>query len=242
MEILDIFIGYDEREKDAYLVCRDSLIAHASIPVRVTPVDQDTLRHTGLYRRAPRPGTWDDTVDGAPFSTAFSFTRFLVPALMQYRGWGLFVDCDFLFRRDVKELFDLREPNKALMCVQHDYRPVEQIKMDGRAQEPYPKKNWSSLVLYNCGHEANRKLTPDVVSRETGRWLHNFKWVPLTQIGSIPEEWNYLIGHSNEDMTPSAVHFTRGIPSMDGYENEPYADEWRSYLVPYPEGIEGVII
>ncbi len=140
MEILNIFIGYDPREKDAYLVCRDSLLKCSNSPLQITPINQDMLRRSGLYRRAPRPGTWEDREDGKPFSTDFSFTRFLVPALMQYRGWAVFVDCDFMFRRDIAALFDQREDNKAVMCVPHEYNPPEKIKMDGRAQERYPKK------------------------------------------------------------------------------------------------------
>ncbi len=226
-----VYIGYDSREHDAFEVCKHTLLKHATVPLLVERVDQRALRHAGLYRRAPLPGTWTDSVDGKSFSTEFSFTRFLVPALCQYEGWALFMDCDFLWRRDVRHLFDLIEENqnKSALVVHHNYDPKDTIKMDGREQTVYSNKNWSSLMLLNCA--ACWELTPDVVNTKPGIWLHTFRWAGMTyKLGALDETWNWLPGHSSEGINPAAVHFTRGIPSMPGYENEPYADEWFAAL------------
>lgn len=227
---MQIYCGYDSREADAYKVCEASIqrFSHHCI----TPLKEIGLRVSGLYDR-PYTVTGSqryDTRDTKPFSTEFSFTRFLVPALNQYEGWALFCDCDFLFRADPKELLPLCDDKFAIMCVKHDYRPTETIKMDNQVQQAYPRKNWSSLVLWNCGHEMNRKMTPKAVNFMPGSFLHAFKWLKDEHIGSIPEKWNWLEGHSHLGIDPKAVHFTRGVPSMPGYENVPYADEWRSYL------------
>lgn len=228
-----VFIGYDPREHDAWLVCRDSILAHASIPLCIQPLRMDGLVRAGLYRRSFKvegPQRYD-LVDGKPFSTEFSFSRFLVPSLCQFEGQAMFVDCDFLFRADVAELFDLMKPSMAVHVVQRDYRPPEKQKMDGQAQQVYPRKNWSSLMLFNCGHRNCAGLTPGRVSEERGEWLHQFRWCDTYALGDIPEEWNWLEGWSTNDAeNVKAAHFTRGVPSMPGYENVRFADEWRAVL------------
>lgn len=225
-----IYIGYDSREADAYEVCKASILKYS--PQSITAIREIGVRLSGMYDRPYRcDGAQKyDTRDGRPFSTEFSFTRFLVPALNQYHGWALFCDCDFLFRADLNELFALCNDDYAVMCVKHDYKPDYGTKMDGQKQEPYPRKNWSSLVLWNCGHWQNRKVTPKFVNMMPGSALHSFCWLKDKDIGAIPEAWNWLEGHSSKAWEPKGVHYTRGVPSMPGYEHVDYADEWRSYL------------
>lgn len=225
-----IFIGFDSRESDAYRVCEKSILRFGHHCI--TPLKEIPLRLSGLYDR-PYTVTGSqryDTRDSKPFSTEFSFTRFLVPALNQYEGWALFCDCDFLFRADPAELFALRDDKYAVMCVKHEHQPTEAMKMDGQMQTVYFRKNWSSLVLWNCGHESNKKVTGKAVNFMPGGFLHAFKWLKDSEIGGLPEAWNWLEGHSSPTWEPKAVHFTRGVPSMPGYENVPYADEWRGVL------------
>jgi lipopolysaccharide biosynthesis glycosyltransferase len=210
-------------------VCAESLRSHSSIPLNIVLLDQSWLRRIGLYRRTfyERDGQRYDTIDGRPFSTEFSFTRFLVPSL-QPDGWALFVDGDFLFRADVAELFAHQNPRFAVMCVQHRYQPDTKRKMLGQVQEPYPRKNWSSLCLWNCGHHQARYLTPYLVNNQRGDWLHAFTWMDDENIGALPDTWNWLDGHDEAVKHPKAVHFTRGTPDMPGWEDTYYADEWRA--------------
>lgn len=229
-DILPVYIGYDEREDAAYRVCRYSISRHSSLPVYHMPLDQRTLRYTGLF---DRPAWVDgktriDGRDGKPFSTDFSFTRFLVPMLAQYRGWALFCDCDFLFTRDIAELFALAEPDKAVMVVKHEHVPVEREKMDGIPQTVYRRKNWSSLVLWNCEHPSNKRLTVESVNRQPGSWLHAFEWLKDDEIGALPLSWNWLSGVSEPtDPTPAAIHYTLGGPWFPDWQRVPYADLWR---------------
>ncbi|KAF5200035.1 Cdi-like protein [Thalictrum thalictroides] len=185
-KVFKIFVGYDSREDLAYEVCRYSILKRASIPVEVIPIKQSELRTAGLY--------WRDR--GPTESTEFSFTRFLTPHLANFEGWAMFVDCDFLYLEDIKQLTDLMDERYAIMCVQHDYTPKESTKMDGVVQTTYPRKNWSSMVLYNCGHEKNKILTPEFANSQTGAFLHRFKWLDDHEIGSIPFVWNFLVGHN----------------------------------------------
>jgi len=230
-EILDVYIGYDAREDVAYEVCSYSIRRHSSMPVHIVPLKQDALRRMGLYRRAPHPDTHVDSFDDKPFSTEFTFTRFLVPVLNQWDGWALFCDCDFLFTADIAELFALAKPNKAVMVVQHEHRPPDKTKMDGTEQTVYERKNWSSLILWNCGHPSNRKLTVDAVNIESGSWLHGFKWLEPWEIGVLPEGWNWLEGWNRpSDPPPEAIHYTRGGPWFDDWKDVDYAELWTREL------------
>ena len=217
---MKIFIGWDSREVDAYEVCVKSLLEHSSIPLEIIPLKKNRLKSDGLYQRK----------EGA-VSTDFAFTRFLVPHLSGYSGWSLFIDCDFLFTKDVSELYNLREEKYAVMCVKHDYTPKNSIKMDGQKQVSYPRKNWSSCVLWNCGHESNKIITPEAVNSESGAYLHRFQWLQDSEIGDLPLEWNWLEGEYDKPEDPPAViHFTNGGPWFKECQNVEYSDLWSRYL------------
>jgi len=217
-EPFPVHVGWDSREDIAYRVCRHSLMARAGIPVTVSPIRQDALREKGLYTRDVDPLA----------STEFTYTRFFVPYLQNYRGWALFCDCDFLWLADIAGLVSLIDDRYAVMCVHHEHTPPETWKMDHRVQTQYARKNWSSMVLYNCGHPANAVLTPEVVNRETGAFLHRFQWLDDALIGAVPETWNWLEGWCDKPArgTPAAVHLTRGGPWMEEWQDVEYADLW----------------
>jgi len=213
-----IFIGWDKREPIAYEVAKHSLERNASVPVDVRPIKIEDLRAQKLYWRQEDPLA----------STEFTYTRFLTPKLADYRGWALFCDCDFLFLSDIAELIAYAKGDKAIYCVQHDYRPTETTKMDGAVQTVYPRKNWSSLMLFNCEHPAVRALTPEVVNRESGAFLHRMQWVSDADIGDLPVSSNWLEGWNKKPAhgTPHAVHFTRGGPWFEQWQNVDYGDLW----------------
>tara|TARA_Y100000356_G_C11224970_1_gene271409 strand:- start:428 stop:1090 length:663 start_codon:yes stop_codon:yes gene_type:complete len=218
---LKVFIGWDSRETDAYNVCVKSLKEHASQELDITPIVRETLIETGEYYR-PQPEAG---------SVEFTYTRFLTPYLADYNGWALFIDCDFLFTKDVAELFAMADDKYALMCVKHDYVPRNAIKMDGQKQVSYPRKNWSSCILWNCSHPSNKALTKDIASSESGAFLHRFQFLNDEEIGEIPLEWNWLEGEYDKPETPPAViHFTNGGPWFDNWQDVDYAELWRSYL------------
>lgn len=236
MDPLPVYIGYDPREDDAYTVCRRSLIARSSLPLHVIKLNRRGLMGAdgnGIFARG-----WDvdsdgrayDDLDHRPFSTAFAFTRFCVPLLQQYEGWAIFCDCDFLWRADVKGLYDLRNPRYAVQVVQHDFRPPAGTKMDDQVQSPYYRKNWSSLILWNCSHPANLRLTREAINTKAGSWLHGFQWLEPQEIGELPVEWNWLVGHSPPVADVKAAHFTDGGPWFEGYGDVPFAGEWMEEL------------
>jgi hypothetical protein len=217
-EPLRVFIGWDQREPEAYEVARFSLRRRASIPVDPVPIKQSELCARGLYWRERDPLA----------ATEFTYTRFLTPVLADYRGWALFCDSDFLWLADIAELIEFTNTTKAVYCVHHDYRPLEATKMDGAVQTRYPRKNWSSLMLLDCGHPSVRRLTPEVVNSQSGAYLHRLQWVADEDIGALPPEWNWLEGWNEKPPagTPKAVHFTRGGPWFEQWRHVDYADLW----------------
>lgn len=226
-----IFIGYDPRLDMQYRVCRASILAHSD-DIAVYPLHADVLRRAGLLRRwitKDRDGRMFDTIDGRPVSTEFTYSRFCVPLLAELLDFdaALFCDSDFMFRSDVAELFSHGCGDFPLWCVHHNYTPSEHRKMDGQEQAVYPRKNWSSLMLFNVGHSGLRRLTHWAIATMEGRDLHAMKWLD-GEPGPLPETWNWLEGWSDLP-DPKAVHFTRGTPDLAGHETAAYADEWRAY-------------
>ena len=220
MEInnLNFFIGYDSKEDIAYRVCKNSLLRKSSINLKIISLKIDELIAKNFYHRAKDPLA----------STEFTYTRFLIPALMNYKGWAIFCDCDFIFMEDIAVLFKHIDDSKAVYCVQHDYQPKERHKMDGQKQTIYPRKNWSSFILFNCEHPSNKKLNINLVNSESGSFLHQFKWLSDNEIGSLDERWNWLEGwtsNSNKSF-PYAVHYTRGGPWFDEWQDVEFAKEW----------------
>jgi hypothetical protein len=227
-----IWIGFDPREAAAFAVTRSSIKRFDHVtPIRGLVLD--ILRAKGLYYRPTeiREGRLWDVISEAPMATEFAISRFLVPVL-QKSGFGLFMDCDMLARADLLPLFKLAEQHKdkAVLCVHHDHRPIETTKMDGQVQTTYARKNWSSVMLFNCDHPSNNKLTVDLVNSVPGRDLHRFCWLNDDEIGEIGPEWNFLIGHTDPSVVPRIAHFTDGIPTMPGYEQCEFSDEWSAEL------------
>ena len=228
---INIYIGYDHREKEAYDVCKHSILKHCP-DANIFPLEHKDLRKKGLFSRPwviDKEGHFKDMRDERPFSTEFAFTRFLLPSI-QKEGWALFIDSDMVFTADIKELFALADDSKAVMVVKHDYtytdKPLEATKMDGCIQTSYNRKNWSSLILWNCSHPANQKLGLNEVNFMPGSWLHAFSWLKDEEIGELPQEWNWLEGHSPVDIKPKNIHYTRGGPWFKDYKKVDYAKEW----------------
>lgn len=226
-----VWIGFDPREADAFAVAKHSCERHMVKPVPVRGIVLDEMRRRGLYWRptGTRDGRLWDGISEAPMSTEFAISRFLTP-LLAGAGWALFSDADMLFRSNVDRLFDLADPDKAVMVVKHRHEPEPGVKMDGQVQTRYARKNWSSVMLFNCGHPANQRLTVDLLNTVPGRDLHRFCWLEDSEIGELDQSWNWLAGHSDPEIDPDIVHFTDGVPSMAGYEDAPYGDEWRAEL------------
>jgi hypothetical protein len=224
-----VFLGWDASQMRAWNVAKCSLQRHASIDLDIRRITMEELRAREMYGRPTQlleHGYWD-VISGAPMATAHAIARFFVPHLCGYQGWALFADGDVLFRRDVAELLALADDSKSVQVVQHEQKIADTTKMSGEAQTTYARKNWSSIMLLNCGHLFNRALTPELLNCLPGRMLHRFCWLEDAQIGALPAEWNVLIGEQDHS-DPAIAHFTLGLPDLPGYETQSFADEWRA--------------
>lgn len=233
--ILNIYIGWDPHEVAAFHTLCHSILTHASKPVSITPLKQDQLRTAGLYTRTRNPME----------STEFSFTRFLVPYLSGYGDYSLFLDCDMLVTGDVWDLLALAKQDKeerAVWVVQHDYTPSTTTKFLNQTQTVYPRKNWSSVMLFR--NKYCEMLTPSVVNTQSGEYLHQFQWIGQHAIGSLPKEWNWLVEEYPKNPNAKLYHWTIGGPWFRDYQYSDHADLWfRAYAdstpslnVPKPSG------
>jgi len=226
-----IYIGFDPREAAAFAVCRDSIRRTLTQPIPIHGIVLDDLRRDGLYYRPIdfRDGQLYDPISEAPMSTEFAISRFFTPYLAG-SGWALFMDCDMLVRESLVRLFEEADPKYAVYCVKHNHVPQEIVKMDGQTQTRYARKNWSSFCLFNCDHPANKKLTLKVLNTRPGRDLHRFFWLQDEEIGELGPEWNFLVDETKAKVRPKVLHFTKGGPWMEGYEDVDFADQWNEAL------------
>ncbi len=225
---LKVYVGWDPREDIAWEVCRHSILSRTDASkVAVIPLIQSELRSQSLYKRP---------VDTRA-ATEFSLTRFLTPTLASQDGFDghtVFVDCDFLFVTDILGVLDEIESSKAVSVVQHDYQPTESVKMDGCVQYPYPRKNWSSFIVFNCAHPGVRALTPDVVNTAEPAYLHRFNWLNDSEIGELDKGWNYLEGwYAPHYDKLKAVHYTLGGPWFEHKMDCDFAALWLTELESY---------
>jgi hypothetical protein len=214
MRPLRVFIGYDEREAIAYHVLVASILRHASAPVAITPLVRSQLAAIHTRPRGPME------------STDFSITRFLCPYLSGYEGVAVYMDCDMLALADIHELLEhMRGPvDTAVWVAKHDYIPRSETKFLGQSQTAYPRKNWSSLILFD--NLECRALTPDYVNTSPALDLHRFAWLKDGQIGELPLEWNWLVGEYARNDGAKNYHYTLGGPWFDGYRACDHAEEW----------------
>lgn len=214
--MIKVFVGYDHAEAVSFNVLSHSIQNNASVPVAIIPVRLSQLE--GVFNRERN----------ALQSTEFSFSRFLVPYLCDYDGWAIFMDCDMLVKADIKELWDQRDDRYAVQVVKHNHQPEETVKFLGAVQTKYEKKNWSSVMMFNC--KKCKALTPEYVNTASGLELHQFKWLDSDdQIGEITNDWNHLVGYDKYRDDAKLIHYTVGGPYFEEYQNCDYADDWFAY-------------
>ena len=224
LEKINLVIGFDQKEAIAYHVFCQSIIEKSTIPVQILPLALNTLSEYS-----------ESHLDG---SNAFIYSRFLTPFLMNFSGWAIFADGDMVCKSDLAELWKLRDPNKALQVVKHDYKTKRSIKYLGNKNDDYPRKNWSSLILWNCEHPKHKLLTPKFVKNQVGSYLHRFSWLDDDEIGELNAEWNWLAIEYNDNTNAKLIHYTLGTPCFIEYKTSSMSDEWHQTYSNLNEGIE----
>ena len=225
---MNIYIGYEESHPEMYEVCKASIERFSNLHI-IKPLRKKHLIEQGVYSR-PFQGE----------ATDFSFTRFLVPYLMNFQGWAIYADGDMVCLEDIRKLWDLRDANYAVQVVKHDYKTKVKNKYWGNKNEDYPRKNWSSVVLFNCSHKSNKILTPELISRSQGSYLHRFSWLKDEEIGSLPINWNYLVKEFTPNPKASLLHYTVGTPCFSEYNNGPEAQIWNNCFSNLIQGFDNL--
>lgn len=226
---MKVYIGHDDREAEATRVAQKTLREVSGLSAEL--LDADRLAAHGLLNRISdhRGGQAYDLISNAKKSTKFAISRFLTPILCQ-NGPALFVDCDVVFLRDpLPMLWECcgENANKAVWVVKHDYTPSTQWKMVNQQQAAYPRKNWSSVMLFNCEHPANRRLTLWDINNRPGRELHRFYWLNDGEIGDLSPCWNWLVGEQERPKDTGIAHFTLGGPWIPGWKGAEHDDLWK---------------
>lgn len=186
--MIRIFIGLDERQPIAAQVLIHSLYSRSSVPLSITPLvlSQLPIKRKGL--------------------TSFTFSRYTVPWLCEFRGRAIFMDADMLCLTDIAKLMDEADPLAAISVVKNERR-----------------FEWPSLMVFNCA--ACLKLQPDWIdSKETNPAA--LTWAK--QIGELPSEYNHLVGYDRQRKDAKIVHFTQGVPCWQETMDCEYATEWHA--------------
>ena len=212
-EIVDIVVGFDQREAVAYHTFTQSIIEKSTMPVRFLPLSINSLSN---YNERHKDGSND-----------FIYSRFLVPYLMNFKGWAIYADGDMVCLEDIKKLWDLRDKNYAVQVAKHNYKTKIEEKYWGNKNESYPRKNWSSLILWNCEHEVHKILSPDFIEKQSGAFLHRFSWIKDEEIGELEKEWNWLALEYEEKKDINLIHYTIGTPCFKEYENKSLSSYWK---------------
>tara|TARA_E500000318_G_scaffold111407_2_gene129894 strand:+ start:3289 stop:3960 length:672 start_codon:yes stop_codon:yes gene_type:complete len=215
----NIFIGLDEPNEIAFKKCKSSIIKqNTRYSISIHAINYNTINE---YNR----------VKDKYESTQFAFARFFVPFLSNYKSVSIFCDSDFLFLNSIDNLIDLYDPTFAIQCCKHQYTPKSTVKMSNKRQSIYPRKNWSSLIIFNNEHPKNKTLNPLTINNQSGAFLHRFKWLEDNEIGDIPIEWNWLVGYYKEKdyFKPKALHFTDGGPWLKEYKGCEFSKVWLDY-------------
>jgi len=214
-----LYVGFDQREACVYHTFCQSVIEHASQPVEFIPLATNMLHFDGQQ-------------DG---TNAFIYSRYLIPLMQDYEGWAIFCDGDMVVTEDITNLWDLRDDRYAVQVVKHDYFTKFHTKYIKTPLENenlhYEKKNWSSVILWNCGHPSNRILNRNVVREAGGRFLHRFSWLNDEEVGELPKEWNHLVLEYESDNNAKLYHYTLGAPGFEYYANRDHADVWHRYFI-----------
>ena len=212
MKPIPVFIGYDPREAIAYHVCANSIIRNASKPVAIIPVALNLFA--------------DYTETHSDGSNNFIYTRFLIPHLMMYQGRAIFIDGDMIVRGDITELYHSLEIGHDVAVVKHDYKTRQSVKYLGSPNQDYPRKNWSSVIVWDCGSWPNRQLTPEFVQKQPGSFLHRFAWLKDERIQALPPEWNWLPDELGANSDAKILHYTLGTPCFHEFADTPQGEEW----------------
>jgi lipopolysaccharide biosynthesis glycosyltransferase len=222
--VIKLIVGFDCRESVVYHTFCQSVLEKTSQPIAFVPLVDNALAKI-------KPNQTDG-------SNSFTYSRFLTPYLMDFKGWAIYADGDMICQEDIADLWKLRDETKAVMAVKHDYKTKSATKYFDNKNTDYPRKNWSSLVLWNCSHQKNRVLTPEFVNKSTGAKLHRFTWLADEDIGELDISWNWLVEEYPNNANAKILHYTLGSPCFKKYKTIDSCEAWNNCFSRMTAGLQ----
>jgi lipopolysaccharide biosynthesis glycosyltransferase len=214
INFIRLVVGFDQREAIAYHVFVQSVIQKSSSPISFYPLSKNAL---SFYNEIHTDR-----------SNAFTYSRFLTPYLMNFEGWAIYLDGDMVCQEDISLLWKMKDSSKAVQVIKHEYKTKANKKYLNNINIDYPKKNWSSVIIWNCAHPKNKVLNPEFISCSDGKFLHRFMWLDDEDIGELTLEWNWLAIEYPPNPNAKLIHFTLGTPCFSDYSQSEMSDEWHS--------------
>ena len=227
---LNIYIGYDSRHTTLPEINKHSILESVRKGLGGGWF-HDQIRFEPEIKFLDKSKIPEYNREYANQSTEFTYSRFLIPYLENYEGFSIFLDDDFIFEKSILPMFYYLNPDDAIACVKYPHYDHDATKFDGEVNIDYPCKLWSSLMIFNNGHEDCKKLTPEVVNTWTGKQLHQFEWTD--KISEIPQKYIFVEGYDDpeEKWDFTGIHYTRGGPWVEGMDysdinNLEYYNKW----------------
>jgi len=221
---ITVVVGFDQREAIAYHSFCQSILEKSTIPVQFIPLAINSLY---FYIENHNDG-----------SNNFIYSRFLTPYICDFKGFAVYADGDMICNADILELADLFDTSKAVQLVKHEYKTKRSIKYFGNENKNYPRKNWSSMVIFNCQHPANSVLTPQFIQEHDGAFLHRFQWLQDDEIGELDSTWNYLAIEYKPRKEAKLIHYTLGTPCLEDFKNTEMSEIWWNTYGRVIEGLD----
>ena len=221
---ITLVVGFDQREAIAYHTFCQSIIDKTSLPVQFIPLASNSLF---FYNENHKDGSND-----------FIYSRFLTPFICNFDGFAIYADGDMVCNTDIAELAGLFDSTKAVQLVKHDYITKRSVKYFGNKNFNYPRKNWSSLVIFNCQHPSNKILTPEYIQAHDGAFLHRFQWLQDDEIGELDIKWNYLAIEYQACSDAKLIHYTLGTPCLEDFKNSEMSESWHAAYKKVIQGLD----
>lgn len=190
-EPLRVFIGVDEKQPVALTVCAASVWRNAKQRVSIEPIRMDWM--PGFTRRG---------------LTQFTYARYGVPWMCDYRGTAIFMDGDILVHGDVNELAALADPLAAVSVATH-----------------LARFEWPSVMVFN--NALCDQLTPKYINNPSTNPA-SLEWAG--RIGNLPPKWNHAVLYDEHVEDASLIHFTCGLPGWPETRKSPHAEKWMREL------------
>ncbi|EJM65086.1 LPS:glycosyltransferase [Pseudomonas sp. GM50] len=192
-EVIRVFVGVDRSQLLAVPVLEYSIRRHTTAKVEVIPM---------LDLPVPVPL---DPRNGQ--RTGFSFSRFCIPKLCEYKGKAIYMDADMLVMHDIRELWNIPFEG-AKVIIQEEVKFVEETLQ--KVGAPKLRKKQCAVMLLDCAN-LDWDVNAIVAGMDEGKYNYDELMAGLCILDEqhvkygVPFEWNSL---EHWDANTRLLHYT----------------------------------